>query len=206
MADGSEQTFDRVIMTTPNSILSRVCTDLSEDEKSRFDEVDYLGIVCASALLKKPLSPYYVTNITDTWVPMTAVIEMTCIVDREEMDGHSLVYLPKYVPAEHELFDKTDDEIREAFLAALDRMHPEFDRSDVVDFKISRVRSVMAIPTLNYSQLLPPMKSSVDGMYIVNSSYILRGNLNVNETITIAEDALETVLRNELNAQKTTQR
>jgi hypothetical protein len=64
----------------------------------------------------------------------------------------------------------------------------------------------MAIPTLNYSQLLPPMKSSVDGMYIVNSSYILRGNLNVNETITIAEDALETVLRNELNAQKTTQR
>jgi protoporphyrinogen oxidase len=90
-------------MTTPNSILSRVCTDLSEDEKSRFDEVDYLGIVCASALLKKPLSPYYVTNITDTWVPMTAVIEMTCIVDREEMDGHSLVYLPKYVPAEHEL-------------------------------------------------------------------------------------------------------
>lgn len=206
MADGSEQTFDRVIMTTPNSILSRVCTDLSEDEKTRFDEVDYLGIVCASALLKKPLSPYYVTNITDTWVPMTAVIEMTCIVDREEMDGHSLVYLPKYVPAEHELFDKTDDEIREAFLAALDRMHPEFDRSDVVDFKISRVRSVMAIPTLNYSQLLPPMKSSVDGMYVVNSSYILRGNLNVNETITIAEDALETVLRNELNAQKTTQR
>jgi protoporphyrinogen oxidase len=199
MADGSEQEFDRVIMTTPNSILSKVCTDLSEDEKSRFDKVDYLGIVCASALLKKPLSPYYVTNITDTWVPMTAVIEMTCIVDREEMNGHSLVYLPKYVPAEHELFEKSDEAIQEDFLSALDRMHPDFERSDVVDFKISRVRSVMAIPTLNYSQLLPPMKSSVEGMYIVNSSYILRGNLNVNETITIAEDAMKTVLQDELN-------
>ena len=42
------------------------------------------------------------------------------------------------------------------------------------------------------------MKSSVDGLFYVNSSYILRGNLNVNETITIAEEAMETVLKAEL--------
>ncbi len=190
--------FDKVIMTTPNSILSRVCSDLNEDEKKRFDSVDYLGIVCASVLLKKGLSPYYVTNITDDWVPMTAVIEMTTIVDPEELGGNSLVYLPKYVPSDHELFDKSDEEIQESFLSALDRMYPEFSREDVIDFKLSRVRSVMAIPTLEYSKLLPPMKSSVEGLYVVNSSYILKGNLNVNESITIAEDAMETVLKDEL--------
>jgi protoporphyrinogen oxidase len=196
--DRPAEQFDRVIMTTPNSILSRVCTDLSTDEKQRFDQVEYLGIVCASLLLKKPLSPYYVTNITDAWVPMTAVIEMTTIVDPSELNGHSMVYLPKYVPAEHELFEKADDEIREDFLVALERMYDHFSREDVVDFKLSRVRSVMAIPTIGYSELLPPMKSSVEGLYIVNSSYILRGNLNVNETITIAEKAIETVLQDDL--------
>ena len=190
--------FDKVIMATPNSILSRVCEDLSEDEKQRFDSVNYLGIVCASVLLKKGLSPYYVTNITDDWVPMTAVIEMTTIVDPEELGGKSLVYLPKYVPSDHELFDKSDEEIEESFLSALDRMYPDFSRDDVVDFKLSRVRSVMAIPTLKYSEVLPPMNSSVDGLYVVNSSYILKGNLNVNESITIAEDAMETVLKDEL--------
>lgn len=197
-SDNREERFDKVIMTTPNSILSRVCTDLSQDERDRFDKVEYLGIVCASVLLEKPLSQYYVTNITDHWVPMTAVIEMTTIVDPAELKGRSLVYLPKYVPAEHELFDKSDQEIQESFLSALDRMYPEFTRDDVVDFKISRVKTVMAIPTLNYSKLLPPMKSSVDGLYIVNSSYILKGNLNVNETVTIAEKAMETVLKDEL--------
>ena len=190
--------FDKVIMTTPNSILSRVCSDLSEDEKQRFDSVEYLGIVCASVLLKKGLSPYYVTNITDDWVPMTAVIEMTTIVDPEELGGNSLVYLPKYVPSDHELFEKSDQEIQESFLSALDRMYPEFSRDDVIDFKLSRVRSVMAIPTLKYSELLPPMKSSVEGLYVVNSSYILKGNLNVNESITIAEDAMQTVLKDEI--------
>lgn len=190
--------FDKVIMTTPNSIMGRVCQDLSDDEKKRFSQVEYLGIVCASVLLKKSLSPYYVTNITDDWVPMTAVVEMTTIVDPKELGDQSLVYLPKYVPAEHELFEKSDEEIEESFLAALDRMYPDFDRDDVVDFKISRVRSVMAIPTLQYSKLLPPMKSTVEGLYFVNSSYILKGNLNVNESITIAEDAMETVLKDEL--------
>ena len=196
--DQPSQKFDRVIMTTPNSIMSRVCTDMSQDEKDRFDKVEYLGIVCASLLLKKPISKFYVTNITDTWVPMTAVIEMTTIVDTEEFDGHSLVYLPKYVPADHELFNKSDEEIEESFINALEKMYPDFNRDDVEAFKISRVRSVMAIPTLRYSELLPPMKSSVDGLYFVNSSYILRGNLNVNETITIAEEAMETVLKAEL--------
>ncbi len=190
--------FDRVIMTTPNSILSRVCTDLSAEEKSRFDRVEYLGIVCASLLLNKPLSPYYVTNITDSWVPMTAVIEMTTIVDPAELKGHSMVYLPKYVPAEHELFERSDEDIRADFLSALERMYPHFSRTDVLDFKLSRVRSVMAIPTIRYSEILPPMKSTVPGLYVVNSSYILRGNLNVNETITIAEEAMATVLQDEL--------
>ena len=129
---------------------------------------------------------------------MTAVIEMTTIVDPAELNGQSLVFLPKYVPAEHELFEKSDEEIQESFLSALDRMYTEFTRDDVVDFKISRVKTVMAIPTLGYSKLLPPMKSSVDGLYIVNSSYILKGNLNVNETITIAEKAMDTVLKDEL--------
>ncbi len=196
--DQPDESFDKVIMTTPSSIVDRVCPDLSKDERERFGQIEYLGIVCASVLLKKPLSRYYVTNITDDWVPMTAVIEMTNIVDPAELNGQTLVYLPKYVPAGHELFEKSDQEIRDNFLSALDRMYPDFSRDDVVDFKISRVQNVMAIPTLGFSEKLPPMKTSVEGLYVVNSSYILKGNLNVNETITIAEDAMSTVLKDEL--------
>jgi len=52
----------------------------------------------------------------------------------------------------------------------------------------------MALPTLDYSQRLPPMKTSVPGVWAVNSAHILKGNLNVNETIEIAEDAIRTIL------------
>ena len=120
---------------------------------------------------------------------MTAVIEMTNIVDPREMGGKSLVYLPKYVPAGHPLFQKSDEEIESEFIAALEAMYPNFTRDQISAFKVCRTQLVMAIPTLNYSESLPSQKTSIDGMYLVNSSYILKGNLNVNETIEIAETA-----------------
>ncbi len=192
------QTYDRVVVTVANDVASRICPDLSKDELDKLGKTEYLGICCASMLLKRPISPYYVTNITDSWVPMTAVIESTNIVDREETGGASLIYLPKYVPAAHEMFERSDEDIQEEFLSALEKMDPDFDRDDVRAFRISRTRNVMAIPTLNYSNSLPPQKTSVPGMYLVNSAYILKGNLNVNETITIAEQAIDTVLANDL--------
>jgi len=64
-ANGETEIFDRVVMTAPSSIVRRICPLLSDDEMSRLNRIEYLGIVCASMLLKKPISPYYVTNITD---------------------------------------------------------------------------------------------------------------------------------------------
>ena len=199
-SDVRSEEYDRVIITTPNSVVHRICPQLSADETQKLQSTEYLGICCASMLLKNSISPYYVTNITDSWVPMTAVIELTNIVDTGQTNGRSLVYLPKYVPADHEMFQRSDEEIQEDFIAALEKMYPEFSRDDIEAFRISRTRSVMAIPTLRYSETLPPMKTSVEGMYLVNSAYILKGNLNVNETITIAEDALAEVLADEMQA------
>jgi protoporphyrinogen oxidase len=192
--DGREMKFDQIVFTTPTPIISRACPQLTEDERKRFDGVEYLGIVCSSLLLKKPISRYYVTNITDSWVPLTAVIEMTTIVDPAELGGHSLVYLPKYMMADEPGFAEPDDAIRERCLATLEKMHPHFSRDDVLAFRISRARFVMALPTISYSERLPPMKTSIPGVYAVNSAHILKGNLNVNETIQIAEDAIRGVL------------
>jgi protoporphyrinogen oxidase len=193
-ADGRISHFDRVVFTTPSSIIARACPQLNADERRRFNGVDYLGIVCSSLLLKKPLSKYYVTNITDSWVPLTAVIEMTTIVDPAELGGRSLVYLPKYMMSSEPGFAETDDVIRERCLSTLEKMYPHFSRDDVLAFRISRARQVMALPTLSYSERLPPMQTSIPGVYAVNSAHILKGNLNVNETIQIAEEAVRTVL------------
>lgn len=188
------QTFDQVVITTAAPIAAQLCPQLTQDERDRLDAIQYQGIVCASLLLKQPLSPYYVTNITDDGVPFTGVIEMTALVDPQYFNGRTLVYLPKYVAPGDRLFLLPDQQIRATFVKALEQMYPHFHAEDVLSFHISRVKYVLAISTLNYSTILPPMHTSVSGIHIINSAHILNGTLNVNETIQLAERTIRQLL------------
>lgn len=192
--DGSFAEFDHLVLTVPAPIAAKVCSGLSTDELNRLNNIEYQGIICASLLLKKPISQFYVTNITDTWVPFTGVIEMTTLVDRAQFGGNTLIYLPKYVVPDDPAFELSDRQLEEQFIQALVHMYPRFERSDVLSFQVSRVRYVLAIATLNYSEKLPPIKTSIPNVYILNSAHILNGTLNVNETIQLAEKAIANLI------------
>jgi protoporphyrinogen oxidase len=188
--NGAACRFDRAIVTLPAPVAARVCSSLTREEVSRLRAIPYQGVVCASLLLKRPLGDFYITNITEPGVPFTAVIEMSALVDRSRhFGGRSLVYLPKYLPSGDPAFGLSDHELETQFLAALERMYPHFSRQDVLCFRVSRVRHVLPIPTVNYSDLLPPMNTSVPNLYMVNSAQIVNGTLNVNETVQLAEAA-----------------
>jgi protoporphyrinogen oxidase len=178
--------FDQVILTCPANVAAKIVPQLTEKEKAKLENVKYQGIVCASVLMKKSLSSFYVTNITDE-TPFTGIIEMSALVDKKEFGGNALVYLPKYVAPDDELFEKTDAEIEEMFVSALEKMYPHFKREDVIEFKVSRVRQVFPLPTLNYSENVPSVKTSFENVFIINSAQITNGTLNVNETIQLAE-------------------
>ncbi len=184
-----ERTFDRCAITLPAPTVSRLCPDLDAGEHALLSGVRYQGIVCASLLLKKPLAGFYVTNITDP-APFTAVIEMSALVDPDQLGGHHLVYLPWYVDAGDDVaFTEADASLQARFWPALKRMHPHLDDGDLAAFQVSRARHVMAIPTLGYSSKLPPRDTSVPGLHIVNSAMICNGTLNVDETVGVAESA-----------------
>src|SRR5262249_16921472 len=90
---------------------------------------------------------------------------------------------------------QNDSQIEAEFLAALDRLFPQFEPGDVLACRVSRVRHVFALSTLNYSQRLPSMATSAPGLFIVNSAQIVNGTLNVTESVKLAESALDTICR-----------
>ncbi len=191
-SDGREWLFDNVISTLPSPLISHSCKQLSEREHSQLHAIDYIGVVCVSLVLKHPLAPYYVTNITDTWVPMTAIVEMSNIVGSEQLSGRTLVYLPKYLPSSDDGLSESDEQIVERFCGALARMYPHFTSESVVASRVARAKYVMAVPTIEYSEKLAPVVTSVPGFYALNSAHITEGTLNVNETIELAERKLLT--------------
>jgi protoporphyrinogen oxidase len=193
-AGGTAVAFDRVVVTTPAPIAARLCAPLGEEETKKLNGIEYLGIVCASLLTRKPLAGFYVTNITDS-APFTGVIEMSALVDPTEFGGRTLIYLPRYATADDPTWSKSDDEIRGEFLAALARLYPGFAADDVLAFRVSRVRHVFALSTIDYSSRVPAFHTSAPGLFIVNSAQIVNGTLNVNETVRLAESSIETLCR-----------
>lgn len=197
---GRKALFDRVVLTVPAPLAARLCPGLPPSEAEALRRIEYVGIVCASLLLKRPLSPFYITNITDAGFPFTAVIEMSALVPRTELGGRTLVYLPRYASPEDAVFSRDDRQIEEEFLAGLRRMHPELAPDDLLAFRVSRARQVFALPTLGYSDALPPTATSIPGVHVVNSAHIVNGTLNVNETIQLAEAKLGSLLGEEVRA------
>jgi protoporphyrinogen oxidase len=194
LTDGTSAVFDKVVLTVSSAAVAKLCSEMLPTERTQHAEIEYLGIICASVLLTKPLSPYYVTNITDGGTPFTAVIEMTALADPAEFGGRHLIYLPRYASADDPVWQQSDEQIRELFLASLCRMYPQFSADDVMAFRVSRMRQVMALPTLNYSERIPPIKTSLQNVFVVNSAQIVKGTLNVNEVIDVAETAIRKTL------------
>lgn len=186
--DGGSETFDHVVVTANPGVAARLCPELPEADRGRLAAIGYQGIVCTSLILTKPLSPYYLTYITDD-SPVTAVVEMTAFVDRSEFGGRSLVYLPKYVGRDDPLFDRPDDEVEATAVDTLGRMYPGFRPGHVEAARVSRVREVFPIPVLDYSTRVPPVDTPIPGVHLVNSAQIVNGTLNVNDTVRLAEEA-----------------
>lgn len=194
LCDNNSEFFDFVISTLPSQTSVKIAQGLSKEEQEKHKAIKYLGVICPSVILKKAISPYYVTNITDGSPPFTGIIEMTALIDRNEIKGNHLVYLPKYVNPDDSLFEKEDAEIKEIFLQALYNMYPDLSKNDALFWGVSKARIVFALPTINYSQKLPGITTSLNNYYIVNSAQIINGTLNVNDTIQVAESKFREII------------
>lgn len=198
VVDGAAERFDQVVVTAAAPVAARLCAGLTPDEQRRLEGVTYQGIVCASLVLREPITDDYLTYITDLDCPFTAVVSMSALTGAAALGGRHLVYLPKYVTTDDPLLDAGDEEVRAAFLPYLQRMLPAFDPDDVIGFAVSRARHVLAVTTLRYSDHVPPTRTSVPGLWLASSANIVNGTLNVDETVTLAEAVADRMLEAEV--------
>jgi protoporphyrinogen oxidase len=187
-------THEKIISTLPSHISARLSSELNDNEIKKHLGIRYLGVICATLLLDRKISPYYVTNITENDTPFTGVIEMTALINPNQIKGYNLIYLPKYVNADDSMFNEPDEILTDSFLNNFLKMYPSVNKENVLFCGISRAKNVFSLPTINYSENLPDIKTSVDNFYIVNSAQIINGTLNVNETIQVAETKLTEIL------------
>lgn len=194
-ANSAFREFDSCVMTVPAPAILRMVPSLREDYRRRLTSPKYLGMVCLALVLRRPLSPYYLTNVTQN-APFTGIVEMTNLIDPAiETQGLSLVYLPKYTSPGDSLFSAPEERVRIDFLNALRQVHPTLDQSDIVSTHVFRERFVQPVPTLNYAQSAPGVETGIPHLFVANTTQIINDTLNNNAMVRIARNACSIVTR-----------
>jgi protoporphyrinogen oxidase len=184
---------EAAIATVPSPVLLGITPQLASGYVSNLMRIKYLGIVCYALVLKRRLSPYYVTNLTDEELPFTGIIEMTNLISTDETNGYHLVYLPKYTSPGDPLFEASESEIWTVFWNALRQVFPDLKEEEIAQKHLFRERFVQPVPVLNYSDLVPPMKTNVEGLLLANTTQIINSTLNNNAMVKIANTAVELI-------------
>jgi protoporphyrinogen oxidase len=164
----------RTVIATPAlPLIERMAgKSLTQAERDQLLAIEYLSNVCLVLQLDRSLSETYWLNVADPNFPYVGIIEHTNFEPPESYRGRRIVYLSKYLPETAELFRMTDEQVFEFSLPHLKRMFPAFDRSWVIDHSVWRARFSQPIITLNYSEMIPPSRTSVNGFFIESMAQV----------------------------------
>jgi protoporphyrinogen oxidase len=170
--DQAVRPFDSIVVTMQAPLFRRMIPDVGADYLNYLDKTEYLGIICPVLILDRPLTGYWTLNLTDDRIPFTGVIETTAYIDPKYVGGHHLIYLPKYTAPGSEWQKKTDDEIREIWLQHLQTMFPNFNASWIRYFLVHRERYVEPLHHLNSTDLIPPVETPIENLYLATTAQI----------------------------------
>ncbi len=202
---------EAAVLTAPLPISARLMRNrISSGTESpeRRDQIDaytahvervdgYLGVICVLLMLRRPLSSYYTLYLADSHLPFTAVIETTNLIDPALVGNHHLVYLPKYLSPDDELFGMSDDVIREWFVESLQRVYPDFRREDIVAAPVFRAPFVEPLHPLGRSQDIPSTRTPIDGLSIGSTKHFYPRLNNGDAVVKLGEDLAREVTQRE---------
>ncbi len=170
---GGDIESDAVVLTTPTAIARRLLPDTLAPVAERWGQLDaYLGVILLLVVLRRRLTPYYTTNVTDPSVPFTGVIETTNLIAPEHVGGYHLVYLPKYVYPGNPYPAMDDASLRAEFMGHLRRMFPDLADDDIVTTRLFRERYVEPIHPIGGTDRIAPIRTEIPGLYLANTSQI----------------------------------
>ena len=180
------ESFDRVISTVPNPLFRRLAAGIPDMVGGTNGEPAFLGVICLTLVLRKSLSPYYVTNLIQRDLPFTGIIEYTALADpAAETAGHHLVYLPRYETPDSPWFERSNEEITEEGLRALAKVWPDI-RERVCRSFVNRERRVQALWLPGTRQRTEPLRSCTVPVESITAELVGLDTLNNNAIIQLA--------------------
>jgi protoporphyrinogen oxidase len=189
IAGGKMYPADAVISTIPSIAL---CHIVDHPDDAYFDilkNIDYIGVMCAMLRLKRPMSRFFWTNISDPEIPLAGIIEYTNLNPCPDLDGSRIVYLPLYLSATSERYAVSDEDLLHEYIGYLRTVQPDFDETWIEEWSVFRDEYAQPICEVGFTKYVPPIVSSLSGLFVTDSSQLHPEDRTVSNSINLGRQA-----------------
>lgn len=181
--NGEWQSFDRVLSTTSPQLLLKLGGDALKNTSygAQVANLKSIGAVCVVFALKQSIltDGTYWLNLPATspdksksQFPFLALVEHTNWMDKTHYNGDVLVYCGDYVPADHDYFTMSEADLIQRFATVLPTFNTDFRPEWIRKAWAFRAPYAQPVPSLNHSQNIPALKTSLDGVYWASMSQV----------------------------------
>ena len=181
---GQTLNYDKIIVTTPNPVFAKLCPSLPAEYIEKLANVKYRGaMVCVLQLKKQFMKDIYWLNVNDLDSNLLAVVEHTNFVSSNKYSEAHLLYAGAYPAQIDALMTMNKTDLFELIVKELKKINPKFNKSCVDAHWIFRDKFAQPIVDTNYHNYIPPVKTGIDNLYLVNMSQVYPEDRGTNQAV-----------------------
>ncbi len=173
LANGEIIEADNVVLSTAFPISANLLQQVAPSEfLDRLRRIRYLANVCLVLSLDRSLSDTYWLNVNDPGFPYVGVIEHTNFEPPSSYGGRHIVYLSKYLPTDHQMYQMSDQELIDFSLPHLKKMFPDFEKSWILDAHVWKAEFAQPIAERHYSTLVPGNSTPLPNVFLTSMAQV----------------------------------
>jgi len=184
---GEAINYDAVVSTAPLPFVPSLVPNLEEKDKTKYLNIKNIAVVCLVFKLKRPITHNFWLNVNDKNIEVPGIIEFSNL---RPFDSN-IVYVPYYLPQEHEKFSYSDKEFKQEATAYLKMIQPELLDEEIIDIHVSRYRYAQPICPPGFLSTLPEIKNSIKNLYIADTSYYYPEDRSITESVKLGKRLAE---------------
>ncbi len=183
-ADGQTLAFDAILCTLPPRTLVRLAKNLPADYAAELSRIEYCPAVCVAFATDEFISEHYWTNLFGERAH--TLFQHSRLFDRYDK---KINWILRYGGSGEDL-NKSDDEIREAYLGIVRAYYP---RARIAWSNVFRAPNAEPVYHKDYAKIMPAYKSPVPGLYLAGIALTYPEIRSTNTAILSGEKAAATI-------------
>ncbi|EFF45616.1 conserved hypothetical protein [Xanthomonas citri pv. aurantifolii str. ICPB 11122] len=178
--------YDGVVSTAPIQYVPSMVPSLPKAFADKVGAIDNIPVACVILKLSKPVSENFWMNISDDRISIPGLIEYSNL-NPGKGSGEHIVYAPYYMPKTHPKWQWSNQQLIDEVISYLPMINPDFKPEWIRATHCHRYEYAQTICPPGFQDLLPPMKTPLQGFYMADTAYYYPEDRSINESIAVGQ-------------------